>query len=125
MIVLNAFGGHFYNELSPIMAIISMIGLLVVLLTISKLFFWLVFDMKSPVEKKIVTKQLYATPDVLMQVKNVSSEIEIQEINNLAPNMQNTKSLWLKFVAVTLAVILCFTQSGDLLSPYKDYFFFY
>lgn len=123
MIVLNAFGPHINDGLPPIVAISSMIGLLAVLITISKLFFWLVFDMKSPVEKKLVTKQLYATPDVLMQVKSLSDET--QEINNLEPNLQNTTSIWLRCVAVTLAVILCFTQFEDLLSPYKGFFYYY
>lgn len=122
MIALDIFGFRMPYNYPPILIISSMIGLLAVLITISKLFFWLVFDMKSPVEKKLVTKQLYATPDVLMQVKNLSDQT--QEINNLEPNLQNTTTPWLKCVAVTLAITLCFTQFGDILSPYKGFFYY-
>jgi len=42
--------------------------------------------------------------------------------NNLEPNLKNTKSIWLRFAAVTLAVILCFTPFVDLWGSYQDFF---
>ena len=121
MIVFDLFGFDIYHGISPIVAIVYTIGLLVLLITVSKLFFWMLIDKKSPVKQKPIAKQLYTTPDILMQNKSLSPEI--QEINNLEPNLQNSKSIGLRFVAVTIAVVFCVIKGVYFLYPVKDLFY--